>query len=167
MKVSHLPLRAIVGAYVLNSGLSKRNLEGESAESLHDMAAKAIPQVQQMPPQQFTKLLSRAETALGAALLLPAVPSALAGLGLAGFATGLVQLYLKTPGMRQPKSLRPTQQGTSLAKDAWLLGAGLTLILDDLLLRRRFKMQRRNRMSRLLSGMPRYGRSRQRWFAMR
>ena len=82
MKVSHFPLRAAIGAYVLNSGLSHRNLEGEAAESLHGMASEAIPQVKQMPPQQFTKMLSRAETALGTALLLPAVPSALAGLGL-------------------------------------------------------------------------------------
>lgn len=148
MKVSHMPLRAAVGAYVLNSGLSKRSLEGEAAESLHGMAAMAIPQVQQIPPKRFAKLLSNAETALGAALLLPAVPSALAGLGLAGFGAGLVRLYWKTPGTREPKSLRPTQQGTSLAKDVWLLGAGLTLVLDDLLLRRRFRVPRALRASR-------------------
>ncbi|HEX6967437.1 MAG TPA: hypothetical protein VF174_01220 [Micromonosporaceae bacterium] len=147
MKVAHFPLRAAVGAYVLNSGLSKRGLEGEAAESLHGMAAGAFPQFKQMPPQRFTKLLSNAETALGTALLLPAVPSALAGIGLAGFGAGLVQLYWKTPGMHKPKSPRPTQQGIGLAKDVWLLGAGLTLLLDDLLLRRRFKMTRRTRRS--------------------
>ena len=49
---------------------------------------------------------------------------------LAGFSAGLVQLYLKTPGMRQPGSLKPTPDGIALAKDVWLLGAGLTLLLD-------------------------------------
>jgi len=60
------------------------------------------------------------------------VPSALAGAALAGFSAGLVQLYWKTPGMRQPGSIKPTQQGIALAKDVWLLGAGLTLLLDGL-----------------------------------
>ena len=32
--------------------------------------------------------------------------------------------------MRQPGSLRPTPDGIGLAKDVWLLGAGLTLLLD-------------------------------------
>jgi hypothetical protein len=37
---------------------------------------------------------------------------------------------LSKPGMRQPSSLRPTPDGIGLAKDVWLLGAGLTLLLD-------------------------------------
>jgi hypothetical protein len=32
--------------------------------------------------------------------------------------------------MRQPGSLKPTPDGIGLAKDVWLLGAGLTLLLD-------------------------------------
>ncbi|MGS2616724.1 hypothetical protein ACVCAH_19660 [Micromonospora sp. LZ34] len=137
MKLSHLPLRVSIGAFVLNSGLSKRTLEGESAQGLHGMAVGAIPQLKQFPPDRFARLLSGAEIALGAALLAPFVPSALAGLGLAAFAAGLTQLYVKTPGMREQGSLRPTQQGIGFAKDVWLLGAGLTLVLDDLTLRRR------------------------------
>ena len=54
------------------------------------------------------------------------------GAALAGFSAGLVQLYLKTPGMRQPGSIKPTQEGIGLAKDVWLVGAGLTLLLDGL-----------------------------------
>ena len=61
------------------------------------------------------------------------VPAALAGLGLSAFATGLLGLYLKTPGMRKEGSLRPTEQGIALAKDVWLLGIGLSLVLEDLL----------------------------------
>jgi hypothetical protein len=53
-----------------------------------------------------------------------------AGAGLTAFGAALTQLYLKTPGMREPGSLRPTQQGTAIAKDVWLVGAGLTLLLD-------------------------------------
>jgi hypothetical protein len=62
--------------------------------------------------QTFTRLLGAGEIALGASLLLPIVPTALAGLGLAGFSTGLLGLYLRIPGMRQDGSLRPTAQGT-------------------------------------------------------
>jgi hypothetical protein len=138
MKVSHLPLRVSIGAFILNSGLGKRTLEGEAAQGMHGMAVGALPQLGQLDPDRFARLLSRAEIALGAALLAPFVPSALAGLGLAAFGAGLVQLYLKTPGMREPGSLRPTQQGIGLAKDVWLLGAGLTLVLDDVAHHRRF-----------------------------
>jgi hypothetical protein len=137
MKLSHLPLRATMGAYILNSGLAKRGLEGQTAEAVHGMAAGAIPQLKQVEPQRFGRMLSNAEIALGTALLAPMIPSALAGAGLVGFGSGLMQLYWKTPGMHEPNSPRPTQQGTSIAKDAWLVGAGLTLLLDDLLLRRR------------------------------
>ena len=143
MKLSHFPLRAATGAFILNSGLGKRNLEGEAAGGVHGMATSAIPQIQRLAPERFARMLSRAEIALGAALLLPAVPSALAGLGLAGFGAGLTRLYWKSPGMRESGSARPTQQGIGLAKDVWLLGAGLTLLLDDALLRPRVKAKRK------------------------
>ncbi|MFY1593892.1 hypothetical protein [Micromonospora sp. WMMD737] len=132
MRISHLPLRVSIGAFVLNSGMGKRSLEGEAAQGMHKMAVGAVPQLGKLDPDRFARLLSRAEIALGVALLAPFVPSALAGLGLAAFGAGLVQLYLRTPGMREAGSLRPTQQGIGLAKDVWLLGAGLTLVLDDL-----------------------------------
>jgi hypothetical protein len=53
----------------------------------------------------------------------------LAGAGLASFASGLLGLYLKTPGMRRPGSLGPTEQGTPLAKDVWMAGIGAALVL--------------------------------------
>lgn len=154
MKLSHLPLRATTGAFVLNSGLNKRDLEGQAAEAIHGMAAGAIPKVKEIPPARFAKMLSNTEVALGSALLIPSVPSALVGLGLAGFGAGLVRLYWKTPGMHQPRDPRPTQEGLGLAKDVWLLGAGLTLMLDDLLLHRRHLRPRgmgAGRMSRRMS----------------
>ncbi len=55
---------------------------------------------------------------------------AVAGAALTGFSGALLGLYLRTPGMRQ--GLRPTQQGTAIAKDVWLLGIGAGLVLDDL-----------------------------------
>jgi hypothetical protein len=130
MKLAHLPLRVATGAYILNSGLSKQNLEGQAAEGVHGMAVGAIPALEKIPSDQFARILSTGEIALGAALLIPFVPSALAGAALVGFSAGLIQLYLKTPGMRQPGSIRPTQSGLGLAKDVWLLGAGMTLLLD-------------------------------------
>jgi hypothetical protein len=132
MKLAHLPLRVSTGAYILNSGLSKQMLEGQAAEGIHGMASNAIPPLKRISPEQFAKILSTGEIALGAALLIPFVPSALVGAALAGFSAGLVQLYLKTPGMRQPGSIKPTQEGIGLAKDVWLVGAGLTLLLDGL-----------------------------------
>jgi hypothetical protein len=136
MQLTHLPLRIATGAYILNSGLSKRALKGDAAEGMHAMAGGSLPLVKRMQPEQFARVLFAGETALGAALLIPLVPSSLVGAALVGFSAGLMRLYIGTPGMREPGSLRPTPQGIGLAKDVWLLGAGLTLILDSVADRR-------------------------------
>lgn len=146
MRLSHLPLRATTGAFILNSGLQKRSLEGEPAVAIHGMAAGAVPQFRRIEPQRFARVLSTAEIALGSALLFPAVPSALAGVGLAGFGAGLTRLYWKTPGTHEPGDPRPTQQGIGLAKDVWLLGAGLTLLLDAIFLRPRGRSKKKFRI---------------------
>ena len=131
MKLSHLPLRLATGAFILNSGLGKRGLQGEAAEGLQGMASVTLPApLREMDATEFAQLLSRAEIALGVALLVPFVPSRLAGAALTAFGGGLLSLYMRTPGMRQEGSIRPTQAGTALAKDVWLVGAGLTLLLD-------------------------------------
>ena len=132
MRLSHLPLRAATGAFILNSGLSKRGLEGEAAEGVHGMATGAFPQFSSVKPKTFATGLSTAEMALGTALLLPFVSPVVVGAGLAGFGAGLVQLYLKTPGLTEEGSVRPTQDGIGLAKDVWLVGAGLTLLIDGI-----------------------------------
>ena len=36
------------------------------------------------------------------------------------------------PGMRKEGSPFPTQQGVPLAKDVWMIGIGLGLVIDDL-----------------------------------
>jgi len=137
IKLRHVPPRLAAGAFILNSGLNKRELDDESAAGMQDMAARAFPQLKDMSPKDFGKLLSTSETALGAALLVPIVPSWLAGLGLTAFSTGLVRMYLKTPGMTQEDGIRPTADGTGLAKDAWLLGIGLGLVLDAMTSRKK------------------------------
>jgi hypothetical protein len=140
--LSQYPLRAAIGAFTLNSGLSKRSLEGEAAEQVHGMAVGAIPALKRFPPTTFARLLAGTEIALGVGLLLPAVPSVLVGAGLVAFSGGLLRLYWATPGMHEPGDVRPSQQGVPLAKDVWLFGAGLTLILDDLLERKDVAMTR-------------------------
>jgi hypothetical protein len=39
--------------------------------------------------------------------------------------------------MREDGTLKPTQEGIGIAKDAWLLGIGLSLLLDGLTDRKR------------------------------
>jgi hypothetical protein len=129
-RMRHVPMRLASGVFFLNSGLNKQGVDDEMAKGLQQMAATAYPQLGKMEPAQFAKLLSAGELAMGAALLVPMVPAVLAGAALTAFSAGLLGLYLKVPGMRQEGSLRPTQQGTALAKDVWLLGIGLSLLAD-------------------------------------
>jgi hypothetical protein len=130
MNLSHVPLRLSTGAFILNSGLTKREIDRDTAAYLQGMAANAFPQVKQLDPQKFGKVLSAAEMGLGAALLVPFIPSRLVGLGLAAFSGGLLAMYFRTPGMTQGDAVRPTQEGTPVAKDVWMLGIALSLIID-------------------------------------
>ena len=41
----------------------------------------------------------------------------------------LVSMYLRTPGMTESDGVRPTQQGTAVAKDTWLLAIAAALVL--------------------------------------
>ncbi|TQS40904.1 hypothetical protein [Cryptosporangium phraense] len=136
-RLSQLPPRLATGAYILNSGLSKRNADEEAAAGMHGMAAGTYPFLAGIEPKQFAKYLSTAEIALGTALLVPIVPAAVAGAGLAAFAGGLLGLYLKTPGLREEGSIRPTQAGTPIAKDVWMFGIGAGLVLESLTSRKK------------------------------
>ncbi|MFH8554913.1 hypothetical protein ACH4FE_15080 [Streptomyces celluloflavus] len=117
--------RLATGAFILNSGLSKLSADEATAHGVHGMACTAYPFLRNIEAERFTRLLAWSEIAIGGALLNPFVPTRLAGLALTGFAGGLVGLYLRLPGMRESGSLRPTQDGIPLAKDAWMLGIGL------------------------------------------
>jgi uncharacterized membrane protein YphA (DoxX/SURF4 family) len=132
IKAHHLPQRLVTGAFILNSGLSKWNAGDAAAAQLHGFASGAYPFLAKLKARDFVRILSVTEMTLGSALLLPLVPSAVAGAGLAAFSGGLLGLYARTPGMRKEGTPLPTEQGTVLAKDVWMMGIGLGLVLDDL-----------------------------------
>ncbi|MGY1737077.1 hypothetical protein [Geodermatophilus sp. SYSU D00684] len=126
--LSEIGPRISAGAFILNSGLGKRGADEQTAAGLHGFASGTYPFLKDVQPRQFVQALSTAEIAVGAALLTPFVPTALAGALLTGFAGGLLGLYLRTPGMRKEGSLAPTEQGLAVAKDVWLLGIGVGLL---------------------------------------
>src|SRR5699024_40784 len=91
-----------------------------------------VPPLGKLSPEQFAKFLSYGEIAVGSALLLPFVPTRLAGLALAGFSGSMVSMYLRTPGMTQSDGVRPTQECTAIAKDIWMLAiAGAHLLTQS------------------------------------
>ncbi len=125
-------MRAAAGAFILNSGLSKLQGDKDTYNRLRDFASGAYPMVENLPADQFGKALAASEVALGGALLAPVViGDGLAGLALSAFAGGLLGLYAKTPGLRQEGSVRPSRDGIAIAKDVWLAGIGLTLMLSS------------------------------------
>lgn len=130
--MSHLPLRVTTGAFILNAGLAKRAVPPEGAAAMQGMASSVVPQAASMSPATFGKVLSTGEMALGAALLAPFVSPVVAGAALTAFSGGLLRMWWLTPGMHEEGSLRPTQDGTAIAKDVFMLGAGLALVLDGL-----------------------------------
>lgn len=129
-KLRRAPLRLTTGAFILNSGIGKWTGGEGQARAIHGMAAGAYPALQKMQPATFLRTLSVAEIATGAALLLPIVPAGVAGLALTAFAGGLLGLYARTPALHEPGSPQPTQAGIAIAKDVWMAGAGVSLILD-------------------------------------
>jgi DoxX len=132
-RIRQLPVRLAVGSYVINSGLSKWNADETTAKELQGFAAGTYPFLAKVNPQLFVNALAATEMTIGAAVFLPFVPSLVAGTALTAFSGGLLGLYVRTPGMHEEGSLRPTRQGIPLAKDVWLAGIGASLILDGLL----------------------------------
>lgn len=132
LKARDLPGRVATGAYILHTGLEKWKGDEARAKALHSMAANAFPVLKDIPPSQFLKLLAGSEIALGAALLAPVVPGALAGLALTGFSGALMTMYARTPALRKPGSIWPSQQGTGVSKDIWMVGIGLGMVIGAL-----------------------------------
>lgn len=132
-KIRRAPLRAVTGAFILNSGLSKLNADEDTAKGTHGMAAAAYPALSDIDHKVFIRGLAIAETALGTALLLPIAPAGLVGAGLLAFSGGLITMWYRTPGMRQEGSIRPTSQGIALAKDSWMVGIGASLLVDSII----------------------------------
>ena len=124
VKAWQLPPRLITGAYFLNAGLSKRDADDATAGQLHGFAVGTYPVLGKLDAKRFTGLLSTAEIAIGAALVVPVVPAWLAGAGLTAFALGTLGLYLRTPGMRQEGSLRPPSRASPWPRTPGWLGSG-------------------------------------------
>lgn len=129
MNPTHIPIRIATGAYILNSGISKLGADEGTAEFLHGAAAGTYPSVfKDMEPKTFAKALAYTEIAVGGALLLPKVNATVAGAALTGFGASLLGMYLTTPSMTLDDGIRPSPEGIGVAKDVWLVGAGLTLV---------------------------------------
>ena len=132
VKARDLPGRLITGGYILHAGLEKWRGDQARAEAVHRMAASAFPVLKDIPPDRFLRLLAAGEIALGTALVVPVVPAALAGAALTGFSGALLGMYARTPALRKPGSIWPSQAGTGVSKDVWMLGIGLGLVAGAL-----------------------------------
>jgi uncharacterized membrane protein YphA (DoxX/SURF4 family) len=131
VRVRDVPTRFSTGAYILHSGLEKWHGNADQAKGVHAMASGAYPFLAKIPPEKFLKALAAAEIGTGTALLVPVVPSKLAGAALSAFAGSLLGMYLRTPSMHKPGSVWPTRAGIGVSKDVWMLGIGLGLLATD------------------------------------
>jgi len=126
-----VPTRLVTGAYVFHSGWEKwRHGSPEQAKGVHGMASGAYPFLAKFEPELFLKLVGAAEMSVGALLLVPFVPNRLAGAALTAFSGGLFGMYLRTPSLRKPGSVWPTQAGIGVSKDSWMVGIGVGLLLS-------------------------------------
>ena len=130
MSLSNAILRGVTGAFVLNSGLSKRGMPTEAAQGLQGFAATGVPAVAKMSPDAFGKFVAYSEVGIGAALLTPVVPKKVAGAALGVFSAGLLSMYFRNPAMTESDGIRPSQDGMSLAKDAFMAAIAGALITD-------------------------------------
>ena len=133
IKLRQVPPRLAAGAFFLNSGIEKLSADEETAAKLHGFASGTYPFLGKLKARDFTKILAVSEIAIGAMLAIPVVPGIVAGAALTAFAGGTVGLYARTPGLRKPGSPLPTENGVPIAKDSWLVGIGLGLIIDDII----------------------------------
>jgi len=121
MRVSHVPLRAATGAFILNEGLGRRSIDPKGTAGLVD----AIPPLATAEPATVNKAVAGTEVALGGLLLAPFVPSVVAGAALTAFSAGL----LRSRWRSVDRDEEPDKEKT-VAKDLWMLGTGLALVLD-------------------------------------
>lgn len=121
-------LRGVTGAYMLQAGYGKRNMPREAAEGLQQFAATGVPQVKNLSPDTFGKVVSASEMGLGAVLLTPFINNRLAGIGLASFSTAVLSIYFRNDDMTQRDGIRPSEPGTGLSKDIFLAAIAGALI---------------------------------------
>ncbi|MEX5275931.1 hypothetical protein [Kocuria sp. CPCC 205261] len=130
MRISNAILRGVPGAFLLQSGYGKLGMDSESAEGLKQFASTGVPQFADWDSQTFTKFIAGTELALGTALLTPFVSKRLAGAGLLAFSAGLLSMYFRNSDMTQEDGIRPSEQGLTLSKDAFLAAIGAALVLQ-------------------------------------
>lgn len=156
MSFTQIPLRVATGAFILNSGISKLSADEGTAQFLHGAAASTYPSLfKDMEPMKLARLLAYSEIGVGAALLAPMVPATVAGAALTGFGSSLIGMYLKTPSMTLADGIRPSQEGTAVAKDIWLVGAGLTLLSQGITSAAKSGVKTSKRALRKASPLPR------------
>ena len=126
-KFSNAALRITAGTLILERRRQEAQGRRRHLRFLQQMAATGVPAVSKLDAATFGKLISGAETALGATLLTPFIPARLAGAGLTAFAANLMTMYFRNPDMHD-KYFRPTQDGQQLANNIVMLGAGLALL---------------------------------------
>lgn len=85
-KFSNAALRITASALILDAGVKKLKADEGTYAFLQQMAATGVPAVSKLDAATFGKLISGAETALGATLLTP--------------------LHPRTPGGRRPDRIR-------------------------------------------------------------
>lgn len=146
-KLRRAPLRAVTGAFILNSGLEKFKADEDTATQLHGLASGTYPFLAKVNPSVFIKGLAAGETVLGAAVVAPFVSPVVAGLGLMGFSGGLLNMYWNTPALHRDGDPRPTQAGVPIAKDAWMFGIGAGLVADGVFSPRTTRRSRSRRRS--------------------
>jgi hypothetical protein len=129
-KLRRAPTRLVTGAFILSSGVGKLGGDDDTAKGVHGMASNAYPIFEKIEPKLFLRILAGGEVALGAALLLPVVPVAAAGLGLSAFSGALLGMYWRTPSMHRSGDPRPTREGIAVSKDIWMFGIGAGLVVD-------------------------------------
>jgi uncharacterized membrane protein YkgB len=131
MALADLPLRGATGGFLAWSGVRtlQRPQRGDALLTAAAHSAPALEDVFGAEPARFARVVGAVELGLGAWVLSGAWRRA-AGLALAAYAAGPLSLIVTVPGNRVAGSRwEPSDQGTALAKDVWLLGAGLSLAL--------------------------------------
>lgn len=131
MRLSNAILRGVSGAYLIQSGLGKKDLPQEAYEGLQGMAASGIPQFGEWDAKTFGNFLWISEVGIGALLVTPFVNKRLAGAALTAFTAGMLSMYFKNESMTQSDGIRPTQEGTPLSKDVWLGAIGAALMVQS------------------------------------
>jgi hypothetical protein len=136
MRPANFPVRFAAGVMILSAGVGKLRRTENGVPDVHAVAATNYPFLEQMAPEQFTKVLGVTEMVLGGALLVPLVGDGVAGVGLSAFAAAMIGLFAKGQGEHH-EGPAPEHPGAALARDIWLLGIGLRLVADSLRRRQR------------------------------